>query len=103
MEGRGAEAAPFLFVQAVYSPYMEVAMTTLILEVEEDVLARAEAAAKASGGDLQSELLSRLQELGSSNRSFQRDVIESMIARANANPHFIEDGMPDREGRNARG
>ena len=75
--------------------------TTLTLEVDEDVLARAEARSKARGVDLRSELVSKLEELGS-GASRQRDAVERMLSRANAHPHVLDGSMPNREERNAR-
>ena len=78
-------------------------MTTLTLQVEDDLLSRAEAAVRERGGDLHLELLSKLEELGGTNRvSVQRAAVDRMISWANTAPHSIEGPMPDREERNAR-
>ncbi|MDE1162937.1 MAG: hypothetical protein PW792_13475 [Acidobacteriaceae bacterium] len=81
-------------------------MATLTLQVDADLLARAEAAAKSAGTDVESQLLRKLEELGSrekSGRSEQFDAVRRMIEISDANPAYLEGGMPSREERNARG
>jgi hypothetical protein len=77
-------------------------MTTLILEVDDQVLAKAEAAARASGLDVRAELVSKLEEIAAHRPSRQLEAVQRLIDRANANPSYLEGGMPNREERNSR-
>jgi hypothetical protein len=77
-------------------------MTTLTLEVDDQILARAEAGARASGRDVRAELLSKLEELAGQTSSKQLAAVRRLIARAKENPATLDGPMPDREERNAR-
>lgn len=79
-------------------------MATLTLELADDLLERAEAAAaRMPGRTLQGVLLARVNELGGLARSQQREAFQRLIEMADAHGGYIEGGMPvGAEERNAR-
>jgi hypothetical protein len=78
-------------------------MATLILEVDDAVLARAENEARRRGIDLKSELLARVQSISTtSTAEMQMDAVRRMEELSKKYPMVIEGGMPSREERNAR-
>jgi len=81
----------------------EVLMATLTLELEDDVLARAEAAAaRVPGRTLQSVLIAQAESMA---KDFPRDgaaALRRLFDLADANPSYLKGGMPSREERNAR-
>ena len=77
-------------------------MSTLTIEVDDELLARAEAASRASGLDVRAELVSRLEELAAEKPSRQHEAMQRFVARAEARSYSLEGGMPDRDERNAR-
>jgi hypothetical protein len=78
-------------------------MATLILEVDDAVLARAEDDARRRGKDLKSELIARVESIGSeSTAERQIAAVRRMEELSKAYPGYIEGAMPNREERNAR-
>jgi len=77
-------------------------MSTLTLEVDDQILARAEEGARASGRDIRAELLSKLEELAGQTPSRQLAAVQRLIARAKEHPAALDGPMPGRDERNAR-
>lgn len=79
-------------------------MAAVTLEVDDELLARAEVAAKHRGTDLKSSLFAEIRRLARDPRSPEerRAALEESFRRADLNPIRIEGGMPSREERNAR-
>jgi hypothetical protein len=77
-------------------------MATLKLDIDADLLARAEEASHLRGADLRSELMARVKELGTKRPSKQSEAVRRLIEMADASPGYLEGGMPDREERNTR-
>lgn len=77
-------------------------MSRITLEIDDKLLARAEEASHNRGGNLQSELMARVEELAQERPSRQLRAVRRLLQEANANPHYLEGGMPDRDERNAR-
>jgi hypothetical protein len=77
-------------------------MATLSLEVDSDLLARAEEVSQLRGRDLRQELLAKVVEISNPHPSQQSDAVRRLIEMADAFPTYLEGGMPSREERNAR-
>lgn len=77
-------------------------MAILTLEIDDQVLARAEEATQQIGSDVKTQLVARVEELSAQKPSRQLEAMRRLIARADALPTYLEGGMPDREERNAR-
>jgi hypothetical protein len=81
-------------------------MATLTLELEDDVLARAEAAAaRLPGRTLEGVLVARVEELAEYPLQTQAERLETLrnaFRLADLHGGYLEGGMPDSEERNAR-
>jgi hypothetical protein len=77
-------------------------MAILTLEIDDDVLARAEEATQQLGSDVKTELVAKVEELSARRPSRQLEAVRRLIARADAFPTYLTGGMPDRDERNAR-
>jgi len=77
-------------------------MATLLLEVDSDLLARAEEISQKRGSDLRQELLAKVIEIGNHRPSEQSDAVHRLIEMADSFPTYLDGGMPSREERNAR-
>ncbi len=78
-------------------------MATLILEIDDAVLARAEEDARRRGKDLKSELVASVESIGrKSTPEVQMAAVKRMEELSKMYPMVIEGGMPNREERNSR-
>ena len=77
-------------------------MTTLTLQVDDEVLARAVAASRDAGLDVSSQLLAKLEEIGAGKSNRAHEAIKRFVERAQKNPVQFSGTLPGRDERNSR-
>lgn len=79
-------------------------MAAVTLEIDDELLARANAGAEQQGTDLKTSLLVEVRRLATKagTREDRRAALDKLFEMADEFPTYLAGGMPSREERNAR-